>query len=49
MRRSYPAIGASLADPRLKQRIAEPGDTVFLSSPSEFRKCTVDYLDKWAR
>jgi tripartite-type tricarboxylate transporter receptor subunit TctC len=41
------AIGASLADPRLKQRIAELGDSVFLSSPSEFRKFTVDYTDKW--
>ena len=43
------AIRASLTDPRLKQRIAELGDTVFSSSPSEFRKFTVDYVDKWGK
>ena len=43
------AIRASLTDPRLKQRIAELGDTVFSSSPSEFRKFTVDYVDKWSK
>jgi tripartite-type tricarboxylate transporter receptor subunit TctC len=43
------AIGASLAEPRLKQRIAELGDTVFSSSPSEFRKFIVGYADKWGK
>jgi tripartite-type tricarboxylate transporter receptor subunit TctC len=43
------AIGASLADPGLKQRIAELGDTVFLSSPSEFKKFIADYTEKWGK
>jgi tripartite-type tricarboxylate transporter receptor subunit TctC len=43
------AIDASLADPGLKQRIAELGDTVFLSSPSEFKKFIADYTEKWGK
>jgi tripartite-type tricarboxylate transporter receptor subunit TctC len=30
-------INASLADPRLKQRIADLGDEIFMSSPAEFK------------
>jgi tripartite-type tricarboxylate transporter receptor subunit TctC len=42
-------ISASLNDPRLKQRIAELGDTVFVSSPGEFRNFIADYTDKWGK
>jgi tripartite-type tricarboxylate transporter receptor subunit TctC len=42
-------INASLADPALKQRIAELGDTAFTSSPSEFGKSIAEYTDKWTK
>ena len=42
-------INASLADTALNQRIAELGETVSVSSPSEFGKYVVEYTDKWAR
>jgi tripartite-type tricarboxylate transporter receptor subunit TctC len=42
-------IGASLSDPRLKQRILELGDTVLVTSPGEFRTLIADYTDKWAK
>jgi tripartite-type tricarboxylate transporter receptor subunit TctC len=42
-------ISASLADPRLKQRIAELGGTVFMRAPRELGKFVVDYTDKWAK
>jgi hypothetical protein len=42
-------ISAGLADPRLKQRIAELGSTVFVNSPEEFRKFIANYTEKWAK
>jgi tripartite-type tricarboxylate transporter receptor subunit TctC len=42
-------INAGLADPALKQRIAEFGETVLASSPDEFRKYIGEYTDKWAK
>jgi len=42
-------INASLADPTLKQRIAELGDTVFASSPAEFGNSIAEFTDKWAK
>ena len=42
-------INASLADPRLKQRIADLGDEIFMSSPSEFKTYIAEYTEKWAK
>ena len=42
-------INASLADPRLKQRIADLGDEVFMSSPAEFKTYLAEYTEKWAK
>jgi tripartite-type tricarboxylate transporter receptor subunit TctC len=38
-------ISASLADPRLKQRIAELGGTVFMRAPGELGKFVVDWTN----
>jgi tripartite-type tricarboxylate transporter receptor subunit TctC len=43
------AVNAGLADPRIKLRIAEFGDTVFASSPEEFGKHIVEFTDKWSK
>jgi tripartite-type tricarboxylate transporter receptor subunit TctC len=45
----YDETNASLADPRLKQRITELGDATYTSSPTEFGKFIADYTDKWAK
>jgi tripartite-type tricarboxylate transporter receptor subunit TctC len=42
-------INASLADPALKRRIDEFGETVSASSPGEFGNYIVEYTDKWAK
>jgi tripartite-type tricarboxylate transporter receptor subunit TctC len=42
-------INASLDDLLLKQRIAELGDSAFVSSPGEFRNFIADYTDKWGK
>jgi tripartite-type tricarboxylate transporter receptor subunit TctC len=42
-------INASLADPRLKQRIADLGDEVFVSSPAEFKTYLAEYTEKWTK
>jgi tripartite-type tricarboxylate transporter receptor subunit TctC len=42
-------INASLADPRLKQRIADLGDETFMSSPAEFKTYLAEYTEKWAK
>jgi tripartite-type tricarboxylate transporter receptor subunit TctC len=42
-------INAGLADPRIKARIAEFGDTPFLSSPAEFGKHVVEFTERWGK
>jgi tripartite-type tricarboxylate transporter receptor subunit TctC len=42
-------INASLADPRLKQRIADLGDEIFMSSPAELTSYLAEYTEKWAK
>ena len=43
------AINAGLADPRLKQRIVEFGDTVFANSPADLGEFIVEDTEKWAK
>jgi tripartite-type tricarboxylate transporter receptor subunit TctC len=40
-------INAGLADPKLKERFADLGSTVFVNSPAGFGKFTVDFTEKW--
>ena len=40
-------INAGLADPKLKERLADLGSTVFVNSPASFGKFTVDFTEKW--
>jgi tripartite-type tricarboxylate transporter receptor subunit TctC len=42
-------INASLADPKLKTRLAELGYTTFGSSPAEFASMIAREIEKWAR
>jgi tripartite-type tricarboxylate transporter receptor subunit TctC len=42
-------INASLADPRMKARIADLGGTVFVSSPADFGTFITAYTEKWAK
>jgi tripartite-type tricarboxylate transporter receptor subunit TctC len=43
------AINASLADPKLKARLADLGDTPLALSPAEFRKLIADETEKWGK
>lgn len=42
-------ISAGLADPKIKQRLADLGQTVFANSPTEFSKLIADEYEKWAK
>jgi tripartite-type tricarboxylate transporter receptor subunit TctC len=42
-------INACLADPKMKQRIAELGDAVFAGSPGEFGTFIAEFSDRWAK
>jgi tripartite-type tricarboxylate transporter receptor subunit TctC len=42
-------INASLADPKLKARLAEIGGEELVGSPSEFGKLIADETEKWAK
>ena len=42
-------INAGLADPRMKARIAEFGDTVFASSRADFGKLILEDTEKWGK
>jgi tripartite-type tricarboxylate transporter receptor subunit TctC len=42
-------IGAGLADPKLKARLADLGSSPFVSSPAAFGKFLSDETDKWAK
>jgi tripartite-type tricarboxylate transporter receptor subunit TctC len=43
------AINAGLADPKIKQTIADWGETVFASSPAEFGKFLAAENEKWGK
>ena len=42
-------INAGLADPKIKQTIADWGETVFASSPAEFGKFLAAENEKWGK
>src|SRR5262245_43034285 len=42
-------INASLADPKLKARLADLGGSVLPGSPSDFGKLIADETEKWAK
>ena len=42
-------INAVLADPRIKARIADLGETVLATTPGEFRKLIAGDTDRWAK
>ena len=42
-------INAGLADPGLKMRFADLGDTVFPTSPADFAKLIAEDTEKWAK
>jgi tripartite-type tricarboxylate transporter receptor subunit TctC len=42
-------VNATLADPKMKARLAELGCTVLLGTPSEFGKLIADETEKWAK
>jgi len=43
------AINASLADPKVKARLADLGATTLAGSPAEFGKLIADETEKWAK
>ncbi len=42
-------INAALADPRIKDRLADQGGTVLPGSPADFGKLIVEETEKWAK
>jgi tripartite-type tricarboxylate transporter receptor subunit TctC len=42
-------VGAALADPNFKTRLAETGGLVFANSPAGFRKFIAEEVDKWGK
>jgi tripartite-type tricarboxylate transporter receptor subunit TctC len=42
-------IGAALADPKIKARIADLGGTVVAGSPADFGKLIADETEKWGK
>ena len=42
-------INAGLADPKIKARIADLGDTVLAGSPADFGKLIADETEKWGK
>jgi tripartite-type tricarboxylate transporter receptor subunit TctC len=42
-------INASLADPKMKARLADMGATVLPGSPADFRKLIADETEKWGK
>ena len=43
------SINQALADPGIKKRIADLGDTTLATSPAEFSKLVFDETDKWCK
>ena len=42
-------INASLADPKVRARVADLGGTAFTGSPADFGKLIADETEKWAK
>jgi tripartite-type tricarboxylate transporter receptor subunit TctC len=42
-------INAGLADAKIKARLADPGGTVFVSSPADFARFIAEDAEKWAK
>jgi tripartite-type tricarboxylate transporter receptor subunit TctC len=42
-------INASLADPKMRARVAETGGTVLAGSPTDFEKLIAEETDKWGK
>jgi tripartite-type tricarboxylate transporter receptor subunit TctC len=42
-------IGAALADPKLRARIADLGGTVLSGSPAEFGRLLAEQTEKWGK
>jgi tripartite-type tricarboxylate transporter receptor subunit TctC len=42
-------INAALADPKMKARLADLGDTVLSGSPADFGKLIAEDIEKWAK
>jgi tripartite-type tricarboxylate transporter receptor subunit TctC len=42
-------INATLADPKIKARLAELGDTVLMGSPTNFAELIIADIEKWAK
>ncbi len=42
-------INAGLADVKIKTRLADLGGTVFVTSPTDFRKFIADEIEKWGK
>ena len=42
-------INTALADPKIKARLADLGDTVLPGSPTDFGKLIADETEKWAK
>jgi tripartite-type tricarboxylate transporter receptor subunit TctC len=42
-------IGAALADPKIKARLADQGSTVLAGSPADFGKLIADETEKWRK
>jgi len=42
-------INAGLADPKIKTRLADLGNTALAGSPADFGKLIADQIEKWAK
>ena len=42
-------INAILADPRMRGRLADLGDTILTGSPADFRKLIAEDIERWAK
>jgi tripartite-type tricarboxylate transporter receptor subunit TctC len=42
-------VNASLADPKLRARLADLGGTALVGSPAEFGKLIAEDIEKWAK
>ena len=42
-------IGAALADPKIKVRLADQGSTVLAGTPADFGKLIAEEIEKWRK
>jgi tripartite-type tricarboxylate transporter receptor subunit TctC len=42
-------INAGLADPKMKARIKELGNEVFINSPAEWGRFVAEYTERWGK